>query len=141
MQNQRQMQTCDTPRSSSLLLLSAGEKSIHKRCPNLSPFWHYQFGREQASGPEPKGGPGVWEHRLIGVEAFGPNALGKQAMVFKGNHPGTFKVYLDNLQILHADGTTTPIWLGQKDTRTSAIQNTKPFKNVQLRTVPLASAK
>ena len=98
-----------------------------------------QFGREQASGPEPQGGPGVWEHRVIGLAAFGPSAFGRQAMVFRGNHPGTFKIYLDNLQILHADRTTSPIWLGQKDTRTVAIQDTKSFRNVHVRTVPLAS--
>ena len=97
-----------------------------------------QFGREQASGPEPKGGPGIWEHRVIGVGAFGPSGLGKQGMIFNGNHPGTFKVYLDNLQILHADGTTTPIWLGQKDTRTAKVEETKSFKDVHVRVVPLS---
>jgi hypothetical protein len=62
-------------------------------------------------------------------------------MVFKGGHPGTFKVYLDNLQILHADGTTTPLWLGQKDTRAEEVADTTAFKNVQVRAVPLASIK
>jgi arylsulfatase A-like enzyme len=100
-----------------------------------------QFGREQSSGPAPLGGPGVWEHRVIGLESFAPSAFGGQAIVFKGNHPGTFKVYLDNLKILHGDGTTTPIWLGSKDTRFKGIENTKSFKNVQVRAVPLASVK
>jgi len=98
-----------------------------------------QFGREQAAGPEPQGGPGVWEHRVVGLAAFGPSAFGRQALVFRGNHPGTFKVYLDNLQILHADRTTTPIWLGGKDTRTAKSEDTKSFKDVHVRTVPLAS--
>ncbi len=100
-----------------------------------------QFGREQVLGPEPQGGPGVWEHRAIGLEAFAPSAFGRQGMVFKGGHPGTFKVYLDNLQILHADGTTTPIWLGQKDTRAEEVADTTAFKNVHVRAVPLASIK
>ena len=59
-------------------------------------------------------------------------------MIFNGNHPGTFKVYLDNLQILHADGTTTPIWLGQKDTRTAKVEETKSFMDVHVRVVPLS---
>jgi len=100
-----------------------------------------QFGREQVLGPAPQGGPGVWEHRVIGLESYAPTAFGRQGMVFRGNHPGTFKVYLDNLQILHTDGTTTPIWLGQKDTRTQAIQDTKSFQGVHVRSVPLASIK
>ena len=62
-------------------------------------------------------------------------------MVFKGGHPGTFKVYLDNLQILHADGTTTPIWLGHQDTRAVKIADTATFKNVRVRPVPLDSVK
>ncbi len=98
-----------------------------------------QFGREQSSGPAPQGGPGVWEHRVIGLESFAPSAFGRQAMVFKATHPGTFKVYLDNLKILHADGTTTPIWLGQNDTRSSKVEETKSFKDVRVRSVPLAS--
>jgi arylsulfatase A-like enzyme len=100
-----------------------------------------QFGQEQALGPEPKGGPGVWEHRVIGLTALAPSAFGKQALVFRANHPGTFKVYLDNLQILHVDGTTTPIWLGEKDTRATKIEAAKSFTNVHVRTVPLASVK
>ncbi len=100
-----------------------------------------QFGREQALGPEPQGGPGVWEHRVIGLAAFAPSAFGRQGMVFKGGHPGTFKVYLDNLQILHADGTTTPIWLGHQDTRAVKIADTATFKNVRVRPVPLDSVK
>jgi hypothetical protein len=85
------------------------------------------------------GGPGAWEHRVIGLESFAPSAFGRQAMVFKATHPGTFKVYLDNLKILHADGTTTPIWLGQNDTRSSKVEETKSFKDVRVRSVPLAS--
>ena len=100
-----------------------------------------QFGREQSSGPTPQGGAGVWEHRVIGLEAFAPTAFGRQGMVFKGNHPGTFKVYLDNLRIRHADGTTTPLWLGQKDTRATKVEDTAAFTNVRVRAVPLASIK
>ncbi len=49
-------------------------------------------------------------------------------LVFKGGKPGTYKVYLDNLRLRHADGNTTPIWTGKnrhahkKDSRHGAFQ-------------------
>ena len=69
-----------------------------------------QFGREQATGPEPKAVPGVWEHRVIGLCSSAPGMLPRHGLVFRGGKPGTYKIYLDNLRIRHADGTTTPIW-------------------------------
>ena len=69
-----------------------------------------QFGREQSMSPEVQGGPGVWEHRIIGLCSSAPGSLPRHGLVFKGGKPGTYKVYLDNLRIRHADGSTTPIW-------------------------------
>jgi len=76
-----------------------------------------QFGREQAAGPEPMGGSGVWEHRVIGLCSFAPGPLNKHALVFTGGKAGTFKVYIDNLQIRHADGSVSSLWTDGKDTR------------------------
>ena len=98
-----------------------------------------QFGREQASGPEPKGGPGVWERRIIGLCSSAPGALPRHGIVFKGGKPGTYRIYLDNLRIRHADGTTTPIWLEGKHTRTQKIADTELFKGAQVRAVPCPS--
>ena len=98
-----------------------------------------QFGREQSTGPEPRGGPGVWEHRVVGMCSSAPGALPRHGMVFTGRTPGTFKVYLDNLRVRHADGSTTPIWISAQDTRARKIVDTESFKNVQVRTVPVAS--
>jgi arylsulfatase A-like enzyme len=98
-----------------------------------------QFGREQASGPEPKGGAGVWEHRIIGLCNYGPGILPGHGIVFKGGKPGTYKIYVDNLRIRHADGTTTPIWMDGKDTRQRKIADTELLRGVQVRAVPLAS--
>ena len=98
-----------------------------------------QFGREQASGPEPKGGPGVWEHRIIGLSSYAPGILPRHGIVFKGGKPGAYKIYLDNLRIRHADGTTTPIWLEGKDTRPPKIADTDLFKGAQVRAVPCPS--
>jgi arylsulfatase A len=95
-----------------------------------------QFGREQSTGPEIKGGPGVWEHRIIGLCSSAPGILPRHALVCKGGKPGTYKVYLDNLRIRHADGTTTPIWTTSKDTKFKAIPDSETFTNVKVRAVP-----
>jgi arylsulfatase A-like enzyme len=95
-----------------------------------------QFGREQVSGPEPKGGAGVWEHRIIGLSSYGPGIMPGHAIVFKGAKPGTYKVLIDNLRIRHADGSTTPIWTSGKDTRKAKkIEETELFKDIQVRAV------
>ena len=95
-----------------------------------------QFGREQAVGPEVQGGPGVWEHRVIGLCSSAPGILPRHGLVFKGGKPGTYKVYLDNLRIRHADGTTSSIWAGTKDTRARKIEDSATFTNVRVRSIP-----
>lgn len=95
-----------------------------------------QFGREQALGPETRGGPGVWEHRVIGLSSSAPGILPRHGLVFKGGKPGVYKVLLDNLRIRHADGATTPIWTNRTDTRFRKIEDTALFKDIQVRTIP-----
>ena len=99
-----------------------------------------QFGREQVSGPEPKGGAGVWEHRIIGLSSYGPGILPGHGIVFKGAKPGNYKLYLDNLCLRHGDGSTTPIWTSGKDTRFRKIEDSAVFTDVRVRTVPAAEA-
>lgn len=94
-----------------------------------------QFGREQVLGPEPKGGAGVWEHRVIGLASYGPGILPGHAIVFRGAKPGNYKVYIDNLRIRHADGSTTPIWMNGKDTRQPKVADSELFKDVHVRAV------
>jgi arylsulfatase A-like enzyme len=96
-----------------------------------------QFGREQVSGPEPKGGAGMWEHRIIGLSSYGPGILPGHAIVFKGAKPGKYKIYLDNLRIRHADGSTTPIWTAGKDTRYRPLDDSQSFSDVRARSLPL----
>jgi len=98
-----------------------------------------QFGREQAAGPEPKGGQGVWEHRVIGLCSSSPGSLPRHGLVFTGRTPGTYKVYLDNLRLRHADGSTTSIWKGGEDTRARKIADTDTFKNISVRSLPLTA--
>ena len=94
-----------------------------------------QFGREQSTAPEVQGSPGVWEHRIIGLCSSAPGSLPRHGVVFKGGKPGTYKVYLDNLRMRHADGTTTPIWANGKDTRFKKIADGELFTNVTVRAV------
>ncbi len=100
-----------------------------------------QFGREQVLGPEPKGGPGVWEHRIIGLCSSAPGVLPRHGLVFKGGKPGTYKVYLDNLRIRHADGSTTPLWTGGKDTRFPKMAESGAFTNIRVSAVLSDQAK
>jgi arylsulfatase A-like enzyme len=95
-----------------------------------------QFGRDQSSGPEIKGGPGVWEHRVVGLCSEAPGILPRHGLVFQGGKPGTYTVYLDNLRIRHADETTTPIWTNGKDTRYRSIADSESFVGTRVRSVP-----
>jgi hypothetical protein len=65
--------------------------------------------------------------------------LGRHGIVFTGGQPGTCTVFLDNLRLRHADGSTSPIWTGDKDTRAKKIADSALFKNVQVRAVPASS--
>lgn len=96
-----------------------------------------QFGREQSNGPEIRGGPGAWEHRVIGLSSYGPGILPRHALVFRGGRPGTYTVYFDNLCVRHADGSRTTIWSSGQDTRARKIDDTTLFTNIRVRTVPL----
>lgn len=112
---------------------------------DISPFFKRgegldQFGREQAGGPEPQGGAGVWEHRVIGLASYGPGILPGHAMIFKGAKPGSYKIHLDNLRIRHADGSTENIWSGSKDTKDKKMPDTELFKEVKVRAVNVTEA-
>lgn len=97
-----------------------------------------QFGRDQSTGPATRGGPGVWEHRVIGLCSSAPGILPRHGLVFRGGKPGTWRIYLDNLRILHADGSTTPIWRSGKDTRSRRVAATEAFEGVEVRAVQVS---
>jgi hypothetical protein len=97
-----------------------------------------QLGREQISGPGPKAGPGVWEHRVIGLCSFAPGPLNQHALVFTGWKAGTYKVYLDNLRIRHADGSVSALWSDAKDTRNRRIEDSGLFTNIRVQAVPVS---
>ena len=94
-----------------------------------------QFGRDQSTGPGIADGKSVWEHRIIGLAGSAPGPLGKHGVVFTGGQPGTYTIYLDNLRIRRADGSTTVLWASKKDTRLQKIAETEFFKDVQVRAV------
>ena len=67
--------------------------------------------------------------------------LGKHGGVFTGGIASTFTIYLDNLRLRHADGSTEPIWTNGKDTRATKIADSELFKDVQVRAVPAAEVR
>jgi len=98
-----------------------------------------QFGRAQALGPPLLGGEGIWEHRIVGLLGEAPGPLRNHAMVFRGRRAGAFRIYIDNLRIRHGDGSTTPIWQDDSDTRSSLPLDLPPgFSDVAVRAVELA---
>lgn len=94
-----------------------------------------QFGRDQTTGPGIADGKSVWEHRIIGLSSTAPGPLGKHGVVFNGGKPGTYTIYLDNLRIRHADGSTTSLWNSGKDTKTAKFTADEKFKELQVRVV------
>jgi phosphatidylethanolamine-binding protein (PEBP) family uncharacterized protein len=94
-----------------------------------------QFGRDQSTGPGIADGRSIWEHRIVGLASTAPGPLGKHGVVFTGGTPGTFTIYLDNLRIRHADGSTTPLWTDGKDTRAGRFTANEFFQDLQVRTV------
>lgn len=100
-----------------------------------------QFGREQALGPEPRGGAAVWEHRVIGLCGDAPGDLRLHGIAFTGKKAGTFRIYIANLRLRRADGTRVPIWTEDKDTRIGKMADTEAFTNVKVRTVEAANLK
>ncbi len=99
-----------------------------------------QFGRDQTTGPGIADGQSVWEHRIIGLSSTAPGPLGKPGVVFTGGKPGACTIYLDNLRIRHADGTTTPLWTSGKDTRAGKFTANEKFKDLQIRVVNVSQA-
>jgi len=99
-----------------------------------------QFSRDQTTGPGIADGKSVWEHRIIGLSSTAPGPLGKHGVVFNGGKAGTYTIYLDNLRIRHADGSTTPLWTNGKDTRAGNFKANELFKDLKIRAVSVAEA-
>lgn len=94
-----------------------------------------QFGREQAAGPAPRGGAGIWEHRVVGLCSYAPGFDLRQACVFTAARAGTFTIHVDNLRIRHADGSTAPIWTDSPHTQFRPMPAGPSFTDLRVRTV------
>jgi hypothetical protein len=94
-----------------------------------------QFGREQAAGPEMRGGPGAWEHRVVGLSSVAPNTQLGLAGVFRGGRPGTYRIRVDNVGLRHVDGSIVPVWTGAAQTQPRPVKDTAGFKDVRVRAV------
>jgi arylsulfatase A-like enzyme len=100
-----------------------------------------QHGRDKISGPGIADGRSVWEHRIIGLASSAPGSLPKHGVVFTGGKGGTYTVYLDNLRLRRADGSTESIWSSGKDTRKPAFKESALFSNVQVRSIPVSEVR
>lgn len=98
-----------------------------------------QHNREQTGGPGSYDPAKPWEHRIVGLCSYAPGPLGKHGIVFSGGTPGTYTVYLDNLRLRHADGSSTVLWANNKDTRTKKLADTESFKDIQVKSVDVDS--
>ena len=97
-----------------------------------------QFGRVQIPGPGTKSGPGKWEHRLIAMGHEAPLERNLHAIYFHGDRPGKFKVYIDNLRIIQANGSIIRLWEDGSYLRLRPTRDeTDAFKDLKLTVVPL----
>jgi arylsulfatase A len=97
-----------------------------------------QYGRDKVNGPGIADGKSLWEHRIYGLAGSAPGPLAKHGVVFTGGKGGTFTIYLDNLRIRHADGSTESIWSSSKDTSKPSFKENALFRDVQVRVVDAA---
>ncbi|MEZ5301441.1 MAG: hypothetical protein R3F11_12440 [Verrucomicrobiales bacterium] len=72
------------------------------------------------------------------TKQHGSGPLGKHGVVFTGGKAGTFTIYLDNLRIRHADGSTTPLWTDGKDTRAGRFAPDEFFSDLRIRAVDVS---
>jgi len=97
-----------------------------------------QHGRLQIPGPPMKSQPGEWERRLIAIGHEAPLERNLHAIYFHGHQPGKFKVYLDNLRIVRADGSVVRLWEeGRHVRRRPTRDETEAFQDLNLRVIPL----
>lgn len=97
-----------------------------------------QFGRLQIPGPPIKSEAGEWEHRLIAMGHEAPLERNLHAIYFHGNKAGKFKVYIDNLRIIRADGSVLRLWDERKNIRKRKLRDeTNSFEDLSVRTVRL----
>lgn len=97
-----------------------------------------QYGRLQIPGPRLKSEPGEWEHRQIAMGHEAPLERNLHAIYFHGHQPGRFKVYIDNVRIIRADGSIIPLWEdGSHIRRRPTRDETEAFDELVVRSVPL----
>lgn len=84
-----------------------------------------------------KAGAGKWEHRIIGLSAEAPLALGEAvSIILHRANPGQYHLYLDNIRIRRGDGTFVNLWSSAKDTKIAETKH-DAFKEVSVQAVPV----
>lgn len=101
-----------------------------------------QYGRFQGDGPAPKGGKGVWEHRVIGIGNIAPLRMPFNMVCLASKQAGTHHFYLDNVVLKKSDGRVIKMWTKGSDTFHGWDKNLLPpkhtvIRDIQLNTIPL----
>ncbi|MFT5493356.1 MAG: arylsulfatase A-like enzyme [Limisphaerales bacterium] len=81
--------------------------------------------------------PGKWRRHVMGLGHEAPLLRTYNGVFFYGGEPGRFKVYIDNVRILRANGTSKPVWLGQDDLQLKRPKLPPGFEKLTVRTVSL----
>jgi len=80
---------------------------------------------------------GRWTHRTIGLANHGGRLAGSLWLVFEGNGPAEYRLYLDNLRIRRADGSAVVLYRdGPPPVR--RLRPTPGDTEIAVRAVPLA---
>jgi len=103
-----------------------------------------QYGRLQTRGPAPKGGRGIWEHRVVGIGQKCPHRMPFNIISMSNREPTTYHFYMDNLVVRKPDGRIIDMW--KDSSHTFKRWNEQPFmltpnhtafKNIKLQAVSL----
>jgi hypothetical protein len=103
-----------------------------------------QFGRLQSDGPAPKGGKGVWEHRVVGIGNIAPLRMPFNMVCLASKETGKYHFYLDNVVLRKSDGTILDMWKDGSDTFRGWKTHLRPpehqhesIQQITLKTIPL----
>ena len=94
--------------------------------------------RSARSHPHPTSGAGPvveagkWERRVIGIGHEAPLLRSYHGAWFHGETPGSFKVYIDNLQIRRSNGKVLPVWTSKEHTYTAQRELPEGFKDLKI---------
>ena len=69
---------------------------------------------------------------MIGIGHEAPLLRSYHGAWFHGETPGSFKVYIDNLQIRRSNGKVLPVWTNKEHTYTAQRELPEGFKDLKI---------